>query len=217
MDATKLQAKLDAGYAKAALRLGLACGQYRPLAATTAALDADHYLRDLRAAFNAEDMNFGKPNKYGKATWYCLADGTLLAHGDYLVQPNGSAYFIAGMQPLLPIYAVGCNRVVDIARPQVLDGVGAQPYAGNTAATETLLVSQYPASVLQGTKGDKSPVNLPGDVRIPWWAILLPAFPGGVVLIRGDIITDDLGRRYVISSAELTDLGWRISATQAAT
>jgi hypothetical protein len=27
-------------------------------------------------------------------------------------------------------------------------------------------------------------------------------------------VTDDLGRRYVIDGAELTDLGWRINANE---
>jgi len=217
MDATKLQAKIYGGYAKAAQRLGLTCSQYRPTSSTSAALGTGNLLRTLPASFNAEDMSYSKPNKYGKATWYCLADGSLLAVGDYLVQPDGSAYFVAGLQLHLPIFVVGCNRVVNILRPQGLTGVGAVGYGGNTDADETQLITQYPASILQGTKGEKSSVNLPGDVRVPWWAILLPVVPGAVVLRTGDIITDELTRRYVISSAELTDLGWRIVATQVET
>lgn len=217
MDAAKLQTKIYGGYAQAAKRLGLPCAHYRPMVATSAAIAMANYLATLPAAFNAEDMNFSKPNKYGKATWYCLADGALLSVGDYLVQPDGSAYFVAGLQLHLPIYVVGCNRIVNIARPQQLTGVGAVGYSGNTDADEVPLVTQYPASVLQGTKGDKSTVSLPGDVRVPWWAVLLPALPGSVVLRGGDIITDDLARRYTISSAELTDLGWRIVAMQAET
>jgi hypothetical protein len=217
MDATKLQAKINGGYAKAAQRLGLSCGQYRPTSALTAAIAPGNRLRAILASFNAEDMKYSKPNKYGKATWYCLADGSLLKVGDYLVQPDGSAYFIAGMQLHLPIFVVGCNRTVDILRPQQASGVGAVGYGGNIAATETPLVTQFAASILQGTKGEKSPVDLPGDVRIPWWAVLLPVLPGGVSLRTGDIINDDMARRYIISSAELTDLGWRITAMQAET
>ena len=33
----------------------------------------------------------------------------------------------------------------------------------------------------------------------------------------GDLIIDDLGRRYVVSSSELTDLGYRITASMATT
>jgi hypothetical protein len=36
-------------------------------------------------------------------------------------------------------------------------------------------------------------------------------------LRSSDIVTDDLARNYVISSAELTDLGWRCTIGQAQT
>jgi hypothetical protein len=68
-----------------------------------------------------------------------------------------------------------------------------------------------------GQKSDKGPVDLPGDVRNPSWLILLPPLPGNVYLRSADVITDEQSRRYVISSAELTDLGWRISAMQVLT
>jgi hypothetical protein len=38
-----------------------------------------------------------------------------------------------------------------------------------------------------------------------------------VVLLNGDLMTDDLGRTGVISSAELTDLGWRMLVRQTTT
>jgi hypothetical protein len=45
---------------------------------------------------------------------------------------------------------------------------------------------------------------------------LLPAF-AQVIVRTGDFISDDLGRNAVVAGAELTDLGWRITARQAAT
>lgn len=217
MDATTLQAKIYGGYAQAAKRLGTPCGQYRPLSALGAALDPANLLRALSASFSPGDADYGAPSAYGKATWRLLADGSLLAVGDYLARPGGGVFFIAGLEPLLPILAVACNRVAGISRPQRLAGAGAAPYGGDTVAGETPLVVQFPLSILQGAKGGKSPVSLPGDVRTPWWTILLPALPGGVVLRGGDVIADDLERRYVISSAEAAELGWRITATQAET
>jgi hypothetical protein len=89
-------------------------------------------------------------------------------------------------------------------------------YEGNTPDTQTPLATGWYASVLQGTKGEKNEVGLPGDVRNPWWLILLPQIPG-VTLRTSDLVSDDIGRRYVISSAELTDLGWRLTAQQAQT
>lgn len=217
MDGATLQSRIYKGYTKAAAKIGLACGQYRPVSALTAAIAGGNLLRTLTASFNALDFKYTKANLYGKPLWYCLADGTQMQVGDYLVRPDGSALFIAAMQALLPILAVECNRTVKVFRPQQLTGVGAQGYGGDTVASETLLVNQYPASILVGAKSDKGAVDLPGDVRNPWWAILMPPIPGNVYLRNSDVITDDQARRYVISSAELTGSGWRINAAQALT
>jgi hypothetical protein len=217
MDGPTLQAKIYEGYAKAATRLGLPCSQYRPTSALLPAIAAGNLLQTLSASFNAQDFKYAKAQGYGKATWSCLADGAQLAPGDYLVRPDGVAFYIAALQPLLPISAIECNRTINVLRPQQQSGVGAQGYGGDTVAAETLLVSQFPASVLVGTKSDRSLVNLPGDVRNPAWNILLPALPGSVLLRNEDVITDDQARRYVISSAELSELGWRINAAQAET
>lgn len=214
MNEALLQQKVYRGYALAAQRIGPNFGLYRPASAINP-LASGNLITTLPASFNAEDMTYGKPNKYGKATWYCLVDGTQTQVGDYLVNST-QTFFIAAMQPILPILAVECNRVLNIFRPQQQTAPGDNPYGGTTDANMTELLTAWPASVLQGSKGEKDGAVLPGDVRLPWWAILLPAFPG-VTLRSADIITDDISRRYIISSAELTDLGWRCTAMQAQT
>lgn len=203
-----IQAKVWKGYSKAALRLGVNYQFHRPSGgsfpgATTV---------NIPVSLNAEDMKYGKPNKYGKATWYALVDGTSLQVGDYFIGAQGT-FFIAALQPLLPILVVECNRTISIGRVTPPAGVGAQSYSGITAANSTPYVSGVPCSILQGTKGEKSVVSLPGDTREPWWIMLMPASVGTVKY--GDLVIDDLARRYVVSSAELTDLGYRITAMMA--
>lgn len=212
MDAATLQSRIYSGYAKAALRIGYTADLFRPSSASNPT-DFVNKLRTMPASFNAEDMSYGKPNKYGKPTYYGLFDGSLTKVGDYLISSEDGTFFIAAQQPQLPILMIACNRKISILRPQQQAGVGALGYGGTTAANETVLMTAWPASVLQGTKGEKGDAILPGDVRSPWWAILLPHWPG-VTLRSGDIITDDIQRRYVISSAELSDLGWLITAQQ---
>lgn len=215
MDGVTLQTRIYAGYAKAALRIGLSFSQYRPTAATSP-ISAPYLLRTMLASFNAMDFKYGRSPLYGKPTRYCLADGALLAPGDYLIG-NGFTYFIAAMQPLLPILAVECNRTVTAYRPQQQVGVGAVGYGGNTAANETVLASGFPASILQGTKGEHGDTKLPGDVRNPWWLVLLPNIPGGVQLRTDDVLVDNDGCRYTVSSAEQTSFGWRITAMETVT
>lgn len=215
MDAATLQARIYSGYAKAAKRIGYTTAHYRPASASNP-IAAGNRLTDLFASFNAEDMGYRKANKYGHPTWFGLFDGNLTQVGDYLTNAQDGTFFIAAQQTALPILLVSCNRTIDVLRPQQQAGVGALGYGGNTADTETPLMTAWPAAILQGPKGEKNEVGLPGDVKTPWWSILLPSFPG-VVLRSGDIVADDLQRRYVIGSAELTDLGWRLSAMQAQT
>jgi hypothetical protein len=215
MDGATLQARVYYGYTQAAQRIGLSFDQYRPTSAVNA-LSAGYKLRSLPASFNVQDMKYGKVSAYGKAVWFCLADGRLLAPGDYLTG-NGFTYFIAAMEPLLPIAAVLCNRVVNVYRPQQEPGLGAVAYGGNTAGNQTAIVTTFPASILLSTKAEKGPVNLPGDVRSGWATLLLPLIPGGVTIMNHDVVTDDLGGRYVISSAELSELGWRINMMEAET
>jgi hypothetical protein len=45
------------------------------------------------------------------------------------------------------------------------------------------------------------------------WDITIPVSVPAVIN-AGDTITDDLGRNYSVRGAELTDLGWRISAVE---
>lgn len=210
MDGSTIQAKVYAGYAKAASRVGLPHSLYRP-ADPMAPLAS--VLASLPASFNVKGA-YTQPNIYGNALWQCIADGAQLRVGDYL--RGDSTYFIAAMQPLLPILAVECNRTIQAARVAAASGAGAVGYNGGAAATEVAFLAGWPASVLRGQPGEKNPVGLPNDVRQPWFQVLFPAYSGATIH-ASDIITDDLGNRYICSQVELTDLGWRLMAQQAVT
>src|SRR6185437_5929854 len=158
MDAALLQQKIYGGYAKAAVRIGPTYSLYRPPAGVaTNPIVSGNLITTLPASFNAEDMKYQKPNKYGKATWYCIADGTQMQVGDYLVGQSGT-FFIAGMQETLPILAVECNRQVRIGRMPAESGAGLKPYSGKvqseevdalgTTGPEGSFESGWPASIL---------------------------------------------------------------------
>lgn len=210
MDGATLQSRIYKGYGQAAKRIGYQYQQYRANSAINPLTTT--LIQSLFCSFTT-NFNFNQPNKYGQATWLGLFDASLVKPSDILVGHQG-VYFVAAMQDTLPIYCVQCNRTISVLRVTSDTSVGIGSYGGDTSVNETVLMSGWPASILQGTKGEANDAKLPGDVRTPWWAILFPAFDG-VVLRTSDIITDDIGRRYIISSAELTDMGWRITAMQA--
>ncbi|HUB90955.1 MAG TPA: hypothetical protein VMA74_14615 [Dyella sp.] len=215
MDGNTLQGKLYAGYAAAAQRIGISFAQYRPTVGTPA-LGIGNQVGSVLAAFDTGPFAFTKPQDYGKATWTCLADGRLLLPGDYLSASSGT-YFIASMQPLLPIMAVLCNRTVTVWRPQQQAAIGPLGYGGSTQTNETAIADAFPASVLAASKTGHAPTNLPGDVPDAWYTLLLPGLPGGMQMLAHDVVTDDLNNRYVLSSVELSGLGWRCSMMQAET
>jgi hypothetical protein len=98
---------------------------------------------------------------------------------------------------------------------------GVNSYVGVQQLTASALLSDWPASVLAAGAGGRGalPADAPGVIGgAGGWSVLLPASPiggNGVTLRTGDLATDDLGRTGVISTAELTYLGWRLHVRQA--
>ncbi len=219
MNAAQIHAKIYAGRGKAALRLGQDCAVMRP---DQAADPLANQIAVLKAAFNAGDNTYRVPNLPGKAIWFGDFDGNQTQPGDYLVRASdGQIYYIAAQQSLLPMICIECNRLVRVARavPQGADdAVGAVGYSGlcDTPAQSCNVLGSdtagWPCSILFGGRSQAA-AGLPGDVKNTGWRILLPpSVP--VVLRAGDIVADDLGRRYAIEGAELSDSGWRINAQE---
>lgn len=208
MEGAAIWAKVWQGYGKAALYTGASYTQYRPTSAfmPMAAAYGTQY-----AIFDAGNYVFAAPQEYAKATWRALVDGRYTQPFDILTGISGT-YFIASQDPLLPIFAVRCNEIVDVWRPATNPGMGAIGYGGDAEETRVAVMTGWPASILQGSHTpEKSDVGLPGDARMPWKMVLMPAFPG-VLILTNDYITDGNGVRYQVSDAELTNLGWRIAA-----
>lgn len=218
MDGPTIQARVYAGYAKAAKVIGIAYDQYRPL--TAAAPLANKVATVKMAVDSGKQYTFNSPNEYGDPTWLALIDDATVQTGDYLVGNNGgyntNTYFIAGKQFLLPVLAIECNRSIRITRENLSSAVGALGYSGNQPANETDILGAsgtlWPASILLGGRAQAG-LNLPAGVKNVGWRILLPpSVP--VSILASDMVTDDLGRRYAIEGSELTDLGWRINAQE---
>lgn len=211
MEGSIIQAKVYAGYGKAALRVGFDYGLYRPVGADNPLIAP---IATLKASFS-QALKYTRPNEYGDPTWHVLLDGRLTQVGDYLVRAGSETHFVAAMQKLLPILCVGCNRSVRVLRSLAQGAVGALGYAGLSPASDVTVlgaVTAWPASILL-TRGMETGINLPAGVKQVRWTILLPASVP-IEIGQSDIVLDDLGRRYAVQGAELTDLGWRLMATE---
>jgi hypothetical protein len=213
MNPAQLQDRISQGLGAAARRLGGNHDAYRPSGPDDPLSVSNRYLR-LAAWFNAQDPSGLRANAYGRPLWYGVFDSAYTRPGDYLSGPSGT-YFIAAQQSLLPALCVQTNRTISAARPAAPRQVGVNAYGGITRAATQPLLSNWPASVLAAGGGGDTDAGLPADGRNAQWSILLPPTP--VALRASDLLTDDLGRTYVIAAPELTDLGWRILARQANT
>lgn len=209
MDGATIQAKVYAGYGKAAQRVGFDYDLYRPAGADKPLVAP---VATIKASFT-QALKYTRPNEYGDPTWHVLSDGRQMQVGDYLLRAGAETHFVAAMQKLLPILCVECNRSIKITRQQAQTAVGAIGYGGSVPSQEVDVLGApgafWPASILFGGKRQQG-VGLPAGVQNVGWLILLP--PSVPITIKSsDIVTDDLGRRYAVVGAELTDLGWRLN------
>lgn len=221
MDAATINARIYAGRAKAAARIGYSFNVYRPVDAyTPIGLPID----TIPAAFNAGDNTYAKPNQYGHPIWFADLDGTRVRPGDYLVRTDDATevYFIAAKQSLLPIIAIDCPRTVRITTPVVTGSVGAVGYSGicdSDANSSDLLgsggvanTSPWPCSIVLSKGTQATTTGLPSGAGkgLGWQVLLPPSVP--LTITAGMRLIDDLGRKYDVAGAELSDLGWRLNA-----
>lgn len=215
MSGSQFEAVFNIGPTICGSILGSPYKQYRPSGANNP-LGPDNLLATISGWITADKAGKGNTAaNYAKPVWFGMFDPTQTQVGDYLVGPLGT-FFIASQNVPQPFQVVLCNHLVSITQPAIQTSFGAQPYGGDIVGTEIPLAAEWPCSMLQGTKGEQGTSRLPGDVKQPWDIILLPPIPG-VNLRNNFIATDETSQRHIMSSTELSALGWRITAALATT
>jgi hypothetical protein len=214
MNGRKLQDRLYLGLGISARRVGQLADAFRPTGPDNPLSSQNRFLR-LPATFISSGGRERRTNGYGDPMWQGIFDGSYTRVSDYLVTPD-AIFFVVSQDHLLPILCVRTNRTICIMHPSMQTNIANNAYGGYTSGSSTMLMNQWPASVLGENKSGRSVADLPTDQMVPYWNVLVPSVTG-VVLSPGDIITDDLGRTGLINSSELTNLGWRISAKMATT
>jgi hypothetical protein len=213
VDESRVKDRIRWGLNIAARTVGTPTDAYRPSGVSEPLLPSNRFLR-LHAAFSDVRGGFERANTYDQPLWNGVFDAAYTRVGDYLVQPGGT-WFIASQQPFTPVLCVRADRIVSLARPAAPSTVGVNTYGGITATTSTPLLTNWPASMRAASLAGVPSADLPGDSSLSRWTVLLPARPD-LILQFSDLLIDDLGRKAVVSSAELTNLGWRLSVKQAA-
>lgn len=210
MDYDRIDDIIQRGRGRAAIAAGALHDLHRPTAPWAPVCGATAIMR-MPALFlptSTRMLNYGHP------LFEATLDAAYTRPGDYLVGPQFT-WFVASQAPLLPVLCVKAVRVVCIARLVAASAVGLASYGGVQRGSVAPLLTGWPASMVAHGEGiDRA--DLPADAALGGWSVLLPALPS-VLLRTGDLVTDDLGRTGVVSSAELSDYGWRLIVRQAAT
>ena len=179
----------------------------------------------------SQNYNFNRAAKYDDVLWNALIDPRLVQVGDILIG-NGLTYFVASMDPLLPVSCVRCTGTVDIftQNSQLANNgeTGAQPSQHNgdghywgadrdlvtdpTLSGETQLAVKVPCLMIanagRATGDGQLPDDAPGPAR---WRFWLPAsvVPKGSIVNR-QVFVDDQGNRYYSSAAQWVSMGYRV-------
>jgi len=211
MDAQQIQDKIyEKGYGKVADHIGFLYTIYRSSDGDNPIQPAN-IIGEIKVA-PTTTWTWMMVKKYGDSTWILVVDGRGLEVGDYLVGELRT-FFIASMEKILPILGVMCDRKITIVRPKTTEGIGDVGYSGyvqGDASTFDVLHTSVPSSFLKSSRGEKNPVKLPTDAKMPWYAVYLPQWDS-VFLRNGDIIIDENQQDYIISDNEHTPLGWHLN------
>jgi len=214
MEGARLNDRVAKGLGQAALRIGDAYEAFRPNG-LGAPLARRNFVIQLAVAFHGEDRDWHRSARYGQPLWFAIFDNAYTQPGDYLVGPLGT-FFVASQPPMLPTVCVLTNRVLRITRAGGARAAGVNAYGGVQHGELFLLLVAWPASMLAAGGGGHGGM-LPGQPGPSSTTVLLPALHGkqALELRQGDLITDEAGSVSVISSVELSPLGWRLNAVEA--
>lgn len=212
MDGVRLADRLAYGAGCAARRVGFLHDAFRPEGPLQPVELARRFLR-LCVAFVLPGGTVGAPAGLAVPYRQAWADWSYLRVGDYLAGPEGVA-FVAQIEPPKPMLVVMTNAVMSLARPARPLLAGLNQYGAVMPGTETFLLDGFPASLLTGGMGARTNMGLPDDVKVPGFVALLPVVPGVTPQVA-DVMSDELGRRFVVTGFEILNAVWRISLVQA--
>lgn len=195
MDATKIQQKIYAGYAKAAQRIGLTYTIYRSQWLPNPIQPAN-VIGSVPASFNIGGSYNGQ-SKANQMYWQVIADATQFQVGDYLVGPD--TYVVVAMDSLLPPIALRCTQSLTFARPIIDDGPGLQEYPN--PQMDTAYATGVPGVLTVKKETGRPDAQLPGDNALRAFYGAFFWLPDGTVLTR-DQVTDENGDNYQVVSAQ---------------
>jgi hypothetical protein len=207
MNGTLLQERIYAGYAIDARKTGYLYDIYRTDSPIDP-LEIGNKVGSTYCRFAA--LVDKKPHQFKIPNYTLFADGRLLQSRDILVNADHGTWFVGDMQHLLPMQALLCNDVINVNRPVYVSGVltdGDLVAFAVPVFRQLKKVDQKPVASAFGASTASTPV---GE-----WFVYAPI--DWTVLKQNDMVTDESGRRYTVSTIDPTELGTVLVIRQADT
>jgi hypothetical protein len=220
MNGDRLQQIVEKGYKIAATKVGFSFRHYRP-SGVSSPIGPGTLLGLIAASFpvsGGQGFNYEKMVDHSTRYYSVMTDVSLIEPGDFFAHDALGLYQVLGTQPVASPLAVRCLRTVNVARPVGATVEGLSGYQGSVPDTEVPILTQWPVSMHEAGKsfskrGSGSETRLPDSVGTGKFEVCLWA-PAGTMIRSSDVITCDLGLRYVIEVAELSEVGWKLRIMQ---
>ena len=224
-NAAMIQSRINKGLSKAGRILGTRYAQYRPVDATAPIVQSNLVAYVTAAFSNDWQLMFQRPSLYHSSdTWFGFMNsqtgplpGGGVQPGDYFIGEQGTLFATdATSERFVALHFVWCNRTINIGRAldALPSGGVSSGYSGQSVQNLTSVLTQWPCSLrIPGTSGRArdAKMKLPSDALEVFYAVLLPPLPVPFPIKWNDIVSDDLGRNYVVNGIEQTPLGTRLA------
>jgi hypothetical protein len=204
MDGSTIQDRRSRAWGLVARYIGQQYIVYKPNGSANPVASRNRVIK-LTARFTPG--NAGAPGVlgYGGVLWRGTFDSLYTKPGYYLVD-NDATFFVASQWSLQPIQCIRTTDTITIARTQMTPP-GA--YSGFVSELAQQIIVSWPACLMANSThiGGGLPEASFGN-----WTAYLPVLPAQPQV--ADVVTDLQGRFFVVSSAQLSSLGWRLTMRQ---
>lgn len=204
MDGATIQDRISKGWGIVARQIGQPYIVYKPNGNANPVASRNRVIK-LFAEFSPGTAGQPGVSGYGGALWRGTLNSLYTNPGYYLVSGE-AVFFVASQWPLQPIQCIRTTDTISIARTQM---VPPGAYSGFVTDLAEQIIIAWPACLMANSAHIGG--GLP-ESRFGNWTAYLPVLPAEPQ--AADVVTDLQGRYFVVSSAQLTALGWRLGMRQ---
>ncbi len=204
MSSDRFHDLMSRGLGNAARAIGDRYDVFRPRSAFKP-LSSENLIMQMPVSLSSGSAGLRMPRGFERGIRASF-DAVVSQVGDYLRGPRG-VLFIAALPPMRQPVCMLTNASVDVLRSGGSRSAGLNTYGGVTETSLALILADWPVQIVSA--GGSRSGALPVDGGQTSWSVVLPPTP--VPVMASDILQDSAGRRYVVKSIEVTEMGLWLS------